>query len=93
LLFFQDEYDRINALYELEKEDLVELEARFKVLSEHYDAILEEKRQVDEAKRKKEEEFLMMNKAASKIQATWKNYCANKKLMKKGGKTAKKGKK
>lgn len=99
LLFIQEEYDRINAQYEFEKEDLAELETRFKVVEEQYQAILEERRLEEEARRQKEEELRMMNEAASKIQAIWKNYItkknANKKGQKKGGKKAgkKKGKK
>ncbi|XP_028514639.1 dynein regulatory complex protein 10-like [Exaiptasia diaphana] len=82
----QDEYDRINKQYEGEKEDLSELENRFKTIEEQYDAIVEERKLALEAAQRKEEELRRQSLAVTKIAALWKGYIYRKNLKKKAQK-------
>ncbi|KAK3736222.1 hypothetical protein QZH41_019106, partial [Actinostola sp. cb2023] len=89
----QDEFDRINKLYEGEREDLTELEREFEVMETKYEAILEEKSQAVEAAKRQEEMIRLRNFAATRIQALWRGYGYRLGLKKRAQKKGKKGKK
>lgn len=93
----QDEYEKIDAEYTIEKKQLSELEEKFKVLEEEYDKIMEERRIAKEEKEARELELAHQMKAAVTIQAYFRAYKVRKALKnksKKGGKGGKgKGKK
>jgi len=95
----QDEYEKIDAEYTIEKKQLSELEEKFKVLEEEYDKIMEERRIAKEEKEARELELAHQMKAAVTIQAYFRAYKVRKALKNKskkggkGGKGKKKGKK
>jgi len=91
----QDEYEEIDAIYTEEKKQLSELEEKFKVLSEEYDAIMEERRKAMIAKELQNQDDLIQKSAATTIQAYFRAYKVRKMLKTKGKKTkkSKKGKK
>jgi len=89
----QEEYEQIEAVYKVEKQQLEDLEERFAVLEEEYNRIIEERRVNAELKAEEERRLRLLTKAAVVIQAHWRSYATRKKLkQKKKGKKGKKGK-
>ena len=90
----QDEYEQIDTVYKVEKQQLEDLEERFAVLEEEYNRIIEERRVNAELKAEEERRLRLLTKAAVVIQAHWRSFSTRKKLkQKKKGKKGKKGKK
>ena len=79
-------------MYEADKKELSQLQAHFEVLEKQYDAILDERRLLEEERVRKLEEERQQNKAASVIQAIWRGYQFRKLMRSKSKKPAKKGK-
>ena len=94
-IYFQDEFEEIDAVYTEEKKQLNELEERFKTLEEEYTQIMEERRIAREKREAAEREMAMTVGAATTIQAFWRSFKVRKALKskKKKGKKGKKGKK
>ena len=88
----QDEYDLYTRMYDADKAELSQLQARFEILEKQYNAIMEERRVAEEDKAKKLEEERKQSKAASAIQAVWRGYQFRKLMRNKSKKTGKKGK-
>jgi len=89
----QDEIDSINALYEDEKLQLSELEARLATIKTEYDVIMEERKRERDRREKAADELAKMVKAALLMQKFWRAYKARKALKKAGSKKSKKKKK
>jgi len=87
----QDEYEQIEAVYKIEKQQLEDLEERFAVLEEEYNKIMEERRIAAERKAEEVRRMRLLTKAAVVIQAHWRSFATRKKL--KSKKKGKKGKK
>ncbi len=92
MFHFQDEYDLYSRMYEADKIELAKLQAHFEVLEKQYDAIIEERRLLEEEKARKLEEEKKQTEAASVIQAVWRGYQFRKLMRSKSKKPAKKGK-
>jgi len=90
----QEEFEQIDTVYKIEKQQLEDLETRFQVLEEEYTRIMEERRIAAEQKAEEERRLRLLTKAAVVIQAHWRSFATRKKLkQKKKGKKGKKGKK
>lgn len=89
---FQDEYDLYTRMYEADKAELSQLQARFEILEKQYNAIMEERRQMEEEQARKLEEERKQSKAATAIQAAWRGYLFRKLMRNKAKKAGKKGK-
>lgn len=92
LLTSQDEYDLYTRMYDADKAELSQLQARFDILERKYNAIIEERRLLEEAKARKLEEERKQNKAAAAIQAVWRGYQFRRLMRNKAKKTGKKNK-
>ena len=79
-------------MYEADKAELSELQARFEVLEKQYNAIMEERRLLEEEEARKLEEERQQSQAATAIQAAWRGYQFRKMMRSKAKKTGKKGK-
>ena len=80
-------------MYEADKAELSQLQARFEILEKQYNAIMEERRLIEEEKARKLKEEKQQNEAATAIQAAWRGYQFRKLMRKKGKKGKKTGKK
>lgn len=76
-------------MYEADKDQLVQLQERFAMLENQYDAIIEERR-VEKARKMEEER--KQNQAAEVIQTVWRSYQFRKLMRGKSKKSTKKGK-
>lgn len=92
LLTSQDEYDLYTRMYDADKAELSQLQARFDILERNYNAIIEERRLLEEAKARKLEEETKQNKAAATIQAVWRGYWFRRLMRNKAKKAGKKKK-
>jgi len=88
----QDELERVQDAYDIEKEELDDLRERFTKLSVDYDAIMEERRLQAEEEERQRKELEMKTYNATVIQAFFRSYKVRK-LLKAKAKKAKKGKK
>ena len=92
LLTSQDEYDLYTRMYDADKAELSQLQARFDILERKYNAIIEERRLLKKAKARKLEEEMKQNKAAATIQAVWRGYQFRRLMRNKAKKAGKKNK-
>ena len=88
----QDEYDLYTRMYDADKAELSQLQARFDILERKYNAIIEERRLLEKAKARKLEEEMKQNKAAATIQAVWRGYPFRRLMRSKAKKAGKKNK-
>ncbi|XP_068717027.1 dynein regulatory complex protein 10-like [Montipora capricornis] len=89
----QDEFDLYTRMYEADKADLAQLQSRFEVLEKQYNAIMEERRLMEEETARKAKEEQQNTNAATIIQAAWRAYQFRKAVAKKAKKDKKTGKK
>ena len=80
-------------MYEADKADLAQLQSRFEVLEKQYNAIMEERRLMEEETARKAKEEQQNTNAATIIQAAWRAYQFRKAVAKKAKKDKKTGKK
>ena len=80
-------------MYEADKGELSQLQTRFEALEKQYDAIMEERRLLEEENARKQKEEREQNDAATAIQAAWRGYQFRKLMSKKTKKEKKPGKK
>lgn len=88
----QEEIEQVQEAYDIEKEELDDLRARFAKLSVDYDSIMEERKRIADEEERKRKEYELKTYNATVIQAFFRSYKVRKMLRAKA-KKAKKGKK
>lgn len=89
----QEEIERVQEAYDIEKEELDELRARFEKLSVDYEAIMEERKRIADEEERKRKEYELKTYNATVIQAFFRSYKVRKMLRQKAKKAKKGGKK